>query len=164
MAQSVEAVLPRIRSLAKRYARLSCVSADDLESVGVLAVLEAKYEEQGKWVQFAVCVAQNRMRDEIRRAAKYSASRVLYDALSTTATMCMLRKHAAGGFASGVQDEDAYVSEIMGRIKTDALGKMLFAESLGAPVKRKKQRRHRVTLWRALKDVKTQAKTLVSED
>lgn len=164
MVQSVEAVLARIRSLAKRLAG-RCVSAEDLFSVGALAVVEAQedYRGIGDWEGFAVCVAMNRMRNEIKRAVRYDGSRVLYDALSTTATMCMLRRHGIGGAVSGLQEEDAYVAEVMGRIKTRALGKVLFAESLGVPVKRKR-RKHRVTLWRALNEAKTQARALVSED
>lgn len=164
MAQSIESVLPRIRSLAKRYERKPFVLAEDLESVAVLAILEAKYEERGKWTEFAVCVAQNRMRDEVRRSVKYEVSRVLHDGLSTTATLCMLRKNGSGGATVAVQDEDAYVSQVMSRIRADALGKMLFAESLGVVVKRRKQARHRVTRWRALKAAKTQAAALLSDD
>src|SRR6185503_13695994 len=112
MAQSIVDVLPRIRSLAKRYAG-PCVGADDLESVGVLAVIEAErnYLGLGDWVAFAVRVAQNRMRDEVRRSVKYDASRVLYEALSSTATVVMLRKHAMAPAINGAQDEDAYVAQ-----------------------------------------------------
>lgn len=157
--------------MAKRYAG-PCVGADDLESVGVLAVIEAErnYLGLGEWVAFAVRVAQNRIRDEVRRAVKYDAGRVLYDALSSSATVVMLRKHALNPANIGAQDENAYVSQIMDRISTNALGKMLFAESLSGPVscraaakKRRRAKSYR-THSRALKDAKTQAAELVSED
>lgn len=164
MAQSIEAVLPRIRSLAKRYKGRSA-GEDDLFSVGVLAVLEAErdFRGEGDWVGFAVCVASNRMKNEVKRSVRYEAASVRYDALSTTTTMCMLRKHALGGATAGVQDENAYVAEVMERIQTSALGKMLLVESLGA-VKKRRRQKHRVTLWRALKDAKTQAAEIISED
>ena len=171
MGNSVVSVLPRIRSLAKRYAG-HCVSAEDLESVGVLAVIEAQasFLCLGPWEAFAVRVAQNRMRDEVRRSVKYDAARVLYDALSSTATVVMLRKHSVSHAFAGRQDEDAYVSQIMGRIQTNALGKKLFAESLNGKVscraeakKRRRAKSYR-THSRALKDAKLQAAELISED
>jgi len=171
MAQSIESVLPRIRSLAKRYAG-PCVGADDLESVGVLAVIEAErnYLGLGDWVAFAVRVAQNRMRDEVRRSVKYDRGRVLYDALSSSATIVMLRHHALSPATAGVQDETAYVAQVMDRISTNALGKTLFAESLSGKVScraESKRRRRAKSRWahaRALKAAKMQAEALISEE
>lgn len=147
--------------------------AEDLESVGVLAVLEAKYEEQGKWTQFAVCVAQNRIRDEVRRVVKYNGSRVLYDALSSTETVSMLRKHSMTPAINGEQDENAYLAQFMNRLVAPALGKALFVESLSGKVtcagrtkarsKKAKWRIERRAL-RALEKTKEYAARLVSED
>lgn len=171
MAQSVEEVLPRIRSLAKRYAG-PCITAEDLESVGALAFLEAekRWDGTGNKQAFALDRCRLRMVDAVRDAVTYTAGRVLYDALSTTTTIAMLRKHAVGGSLPGLQDESAYVSEIMGRIETSALGKMLFVESLSGKVScraESKRRRLAKSRWahaRALKDAKTQAAELVADD
>jgi hypothetical protein len=110
------------------------------------------------------------MRDEVRRSVRYDAGRVLYDALSSTATVVMLRKHAVNPCVDGIQDENAYVSQIMSRIQVTALGKKLFAESLNGKVscraeakKRRRAKSYR-THSRALKDAKTQAAELISED
>jgi hypothetical protein len=109
------------------------------------------------------------MLDAVRGELNYTSSRVLYDALSSTATVVMLRRHAMAPAINGVQDEDAYVSQIMGRISAKALGKALFVESLSGKVScdamGKRKRGHRArTLRTHLANARKSAAELVTEE
>jgi DNA-directed RNA polymerase specialized sigma24 family protein len=172
VAHGVIEVLPRIRRLSRKYACGSAL-AEDLESIATLAVIEAipKFrEDRGEWESFATKVAQNAILDELRAADTRGAAHVLIDALSASLTVALLaRSHRLGG-SPAFQDESAYVDQIMSRLETNALGKMLFAESLNGRVSCmafSRQRRRAKSRWayaRALKDAKEQAAKLVSED
>ena len=136
MAHGVIEVLPRIRRLSRKFA-CRVATAEELESVAVLAVIEAipKFdEERGEWVSFATKVAQTAMIHELCVSNKRNAALELFDALSASLTIALLAKSHKLGGGPAFQDEDAYVAEIMSRLETNALGKMLFAESLNGRI------------------------------
>lgn len=137
--------------------------------MAVLAVIEAapKYrEERGEWDSFAMKVAQNAIVDELRAATVRLNALVLVEALSASLTVALLAKSHRLGGGPAFQDEDAYVSQIMSRLETNAVGKMLFAESLNGRVScdaragKKRGQRGR-TLRARLSEARNSAKELL---
>jgi hypothetical protein len=137
--------------------------------VAVLAVIEAepKYrEERGEWDSFATKVAQTAMIHELCVTKKRNEALELFDALSASMTIALLAKSHRLGGGPAFQDEDAYVSEIMSRLETNAVGKMLFAESLNGRVScdaraRKKRGQRGRTLRTRLSEARNSAKDLL---
>lgn len=129
MAAVVE-ILPRISRAARRYSRVSNVSAEDLESCGVLAVLErqAKLDDARNWRSLALKIAIDGMRDEVRRSIKFRDTHSPYGALSATDTVSLLSRQGVGGIACrATQLEDAYVSQVMSRLDAPDVGRDLLA-------------------------------------